>query len=393
MVRYACASGVILASLMIGCGPKTGPAGDPSVSGEKPPINQPPLQVDDPVIATAGTTAVRETELLTPLKQAYGLSTLMYVVQRNLAMDAARELGLTVSDSDIAEERDWTLRQSFPKAETADEREKLLDQLLSQPKPRENMMTRTEFDIMMQTNAAMRKIAQTSFKDAINDEQLKEQFDRLYGASRKIRFIMLANQQEGQRAQRDLAAGKDFAEVARERSRDPQTRALGGELPPFTATDTRLPQNFRDVAFALDEGEVSDLIQAGGSWHLIKLEKKIDPKVVKFEDVKDSLRESIRDQMVIEAFKQLRNRLAQQALATLKIEDPVLRQEFEEKLAERDQMIRDKEKIRQEMEKQREEARKLPATAPATAPSTAPATAPAGASTQTSPTTAPATQP
>jgi parvulin-like peptidyl-prolyl isomerase len=401
---------MILAGLIVGCGPKTGPASDPSTAGGKPTIdaqntNQPPLQVDDPVIATAGATAVRESELLTPLKEAYGLGMLMYVVQRNLAIDTARDLGLSISESDVADERAWTLRLWFPNADTDDEREKLLDQLLGQPKPRESMMTRTEFHVMMQANAAMRKIAESSFKDAITDEQLKQQFDRQYGASVKARFIMLSNVQEVQGAQRDLAAGKDFAEVAREKSRDPQTRALGGELPPFTSNDVRLPETFRQVAFSLKEGEVSDPIQAGGSWHLIKLEKRIDPKVVKFEDVKESLRESILDQLIVEAFKELRNRFAQQALATLKIEDPVVRREFEKKLAERDQLIRDQDKIKQEMQKQRDTTKPFPATAPAAPqadpPATAPATrntapaasAPAGASTTPAPATAPATQP
>lgn len=406
MVRYFCASGILLSQLILGCSPRTGPSADvsrpPSTTPQSSQITQPIVEpVDDPVVATAGKTVIRESELLVPLKQAYGLNILMYVVQRDLAMDVVREMGLTVTESDIAQERDWTLRQSFPKAETPEEREKLLDQLLNQPKPRENMMSRTEFDIMMQTNAAMRKIAQTSFKDAISEEQLKQQFDRQYGASVKVRFIMLANIQEVQKVQRMLAAGEDFAEVARRESRDPQTRALGGELPPFTVNDTRLPETFREVAFSLKEGEVSDAVQAGGSYHLIKLEQRIPPKAVKYEDVKDSLRESIRDQMVIEAFKEIRNRLAQQALATLKIDDPVLKRAFEQKLAERDQLIREKDKIREELQKQRQmSATTAPAPASVTPPGTNPvAEAPPGASTipstipTTAPTTVPASQP
>ncbi|GIW76264.1 MAG: hypothetical protein KatS3mg104_1327 [Phycisphaerae bacterium] len=214
MVRYVCASSILLSQLIFGCSSRTGPSGDVSrpTTTESSGLITRPVEVppDDPIIATAGKTVIRESEFLVPLKQAYGLNVLMYVVQRDLAMDVAREMGLTVTESDIAQERDWTLRQSFPKAETPEEREKLLDQLLNQPKPRENMITRTEFDIMMQTNAAMRKIAQTSFKDAISEEQLKQQFDRQYGASVKVRFIMLANIQEVQKVQRMLASRGRF---------------------------------------------------------------------------------------------------------------------------------------------------------------------------------------
>ncbi|GIW76263.1 MAG: hypothetical protein KatS3mg104_1326 [Phycisphaerae bacterium] len=151
------------------------------------------------------------------------------------------------------------------------------------------------------------------------------------------------------------------------------------------------------MAFSLKEGEVSDVVQAGGSYHLIKLEQRIPPKAVKYEDVKDSLRESIRDQMVIEAFKEIRNRLAQQALATLKIDDPVLQRAFEQKLAERDQLIREKDKIRAELLKQRQmSATTAPAPDSVEVPTTsATSEAPSGASTTstTTPTTVPASQP
>jgi parvulin-like peptidyl-prolyl isomerase len=368
-----------IAGLIVGCGPKTGPAANGKIDSsnkiEAP--DKPSLTADsDVVVATAGDVEITETQLMTALKEAHGFGMLMYLVQRELAFETCRQMGMTVSDADIDEERQWTLNQMFENAREGEDRENLLDQYLAQPKPRDQMMTRTEFDIIISTNAAMRKIAKASLKNAISDEDLKMHFDQLYGASVKVRHIMVSNPQELQKVQRLLAAGEDFAAVARAESRNPETKRVGGELPPFTINDARLPENFRRVAFALKENEVSDPVQAGGSYHLIKLEKRIDPKAVKFEDVKDSLRDSIQDRVIIEGVKEIRNRLAQQALAVLKVEDPVLKAEFDKRLAARDKLIRDREKIKEEMEKQRQTPTTSPMTDPTPAPATVPATVP-----------------
>ncbi len=424
-MRNVWLSGILLVGAIGGgCGPKTGPAADASKGQQLPPqqtsVETPavsPSQFEgDPVIATASGTNIRESQLLEPLKEAYGFNLLMYVVQCEMAKDALRQQGIALSEADVAQERRWTLDQMFENAKEGEDREKLLEQFLNQPKPRDQMMTPVEFDIILETNAAMRKLAEGALKTAITDEDLKMQFDERYGASVRVRHIMCANPQEVLKVERRLAAGEDFAEVASVESRNPDTKRVGGLLPPFTINDRRLPENFRRVAFALKEGEVSGQVHAEGSYHLIKLEKRIAPKAVKFEDVKDSLKEDIQNRLVMEGVKEIRNRLGQQALATLKIEDPSLQKEFEARLKARDQLIRDREKIRDEMTKQREPAAppavEQPTSAPAPAASTEksvddkPATqpakkepaaappAPGGAKNTSAPTTtAPATQP
>ena len=57
-----------------------------------------------------------------------------------------------------------------------------------------------------------------------------------------------------------LAAGTDFAEVAKQYSEDSSTAASGGVLGTIDVNTTSLDTAFQDAALALDEGEVSDWV-------------------------------------------------------------------------------------------------------------------------------------
>ena len=69
-----------------------------------------------------------------------------------------------------------------------------------------------------------------------------------------------------------LAAGGDFAEVARAHSEDPGSAAHGGDLGCFSA-GTMVPE-FEEAAFALKPGETSEPVLSPYGYHLIKLREK-----------------------------------------------------------------------------------------------------------------------
>jgi len=146
-------------------------------------------------------------------------------------------------------------------------------------------------------------------------------------------------------------------------SRNAGTAQLGGQLPPFSINTQGLPQAFKDAAFALKkEGDISDVVQAEGGFHLIQLEKRIPPKAVQFEDVKESLRKDLYARATDATVKQLRQQLGNEAVQNLKINDPVLKKQWEEKLQKRDATIKDREQIRKQMQLERERSATQPAT-------------------------------
>jgi parvulin-like peptidyl-prolyl isomerase len=184
---------------------------------------------------------------------------------------------------------------------------------------------------VLQTNAYLRKIAEPQLKGRVTDDLLHKQFDVEYGQTLRARFIQLDNLQQVAEAKQRLEKGERFEEVARRMSRDPQSAAVGGLMNDFSRGTTDLPQNFRDVAFATEVGKVSETVQANNAYFLIKPEKKFEPKAVKFESVKESLRAKAYDILMQETVAGLRRQLAADAMASLQIDEPTLKRQFDDR--------------------------------------------------------------
>jgi hypothetical protein len=180
-------------------------------------------------------------------------------------------------------------------------------------------------------------------KDQITDEKLKEAFNALYGETVVVRHIQCANPQEAEQVKNRLAAGEKFETLVHTMSRNNITAPLDGELPPFSRqTDSwgvnkgKVPQGFKLWAFAPTTkiGDISDTIQADNGYHILKLERKAEPKVVKFETEKEHLRADLQERAIEQGISVLRAQLAQMARESMKIEEPTLKKQYETRQAE-----------------------------------------------------------
>ncbi len=105
----------------------------------------------------------------------------------------------------------------------------------------------------------------------------------------KVRSVMESVQQR-------LRAGEDFAALAREFSEDPASAEQGGDLGFFKRGEMVKP--FEDVAFALQPGQVSDIIRTDFGYHLIRVEEVQQAGYRPLEDVRSSLRERLTQEEV-----------------------------------------------------------------------------------------------
>jgi len=320
------------------------PAGNPAAGAAAP-------SDASELVARVNGIGIRRDRLTDLLIQAHGLPLLLNLVQLEMARQELAKTGQALSAADIQAEHDRTLKKMFSeqKAEAADY-PALLEQFLQ----RRNM-SRAEWDLLMEINATFRLIASRKARGAINDEQLNEAFRQLYGEKVQVRHIQCSNLQEIAEARRRLNENEPFEEVARALSRNARTAPLGGELPPFTR-QSQFPQAFKDTAFALQLGAVSDPVFADNAYHLIKLEKRIEPTVMKFEDVKDSIREDLEEGLIQQLIQEYRKNLSDTAAQSLQILDPSLKAQYAQEQQRREKQIRDREEIRREWERDRERA-------------------------------------
>src|SRR5688500_3401781 len=89
----------------------------------------------------------------------------------------------------------------------------------------------------------------------------------------------------------EIRGGADFAAVARRVSEDLGSAAQGGDLGCFPRG--RMVPDFDNAAFALETGEVSDVVRTSFGYHVIKAVSRKDEAVPPFAQVKDPIRQRV----------------------------------------------------------------------------------------------------
>ncbi|MDZ7663229.1 SurA N-terminal domain-containing protein [Thiohalophilus sp.] len=118
---------------------------------------------------------------------------------------------------------------------------------------------------------------------------------------RQVRHILVAmNAERSQSEARDkaeqlhqqLATGAEFAELARQHSDDPGSASRGGDLGYIKRG--AFDPDFEEVAFSLDEGEISAPVKTRFGYHVIKVETVQPAEVKPLAEVKDTIRQELR---------------------------------------------------------------------------------------------------
>jgi peptidyl-prolyl cis-trans isomerase D len=145
------------------------------------------------------------------------------------------------------------------------------------------------FDADVKPNISDEEI-ETFYRQNFNRYSLPEQ--------RSARHILIKTSEEDsedilseklQRAEQivQLAnSGEDFAELAKQYSEGP-SGPRGGDLGSFTRG--RMVKAFDDAVFAMNEGEISDIVETQFGFHIIKLEKVDQARIRTLEEVRDEI--------------------------------------------------------------------------------------------------------
>jgi hypothetical protein len=104
----------------------------------------------------------------------------------------------------------------------------------------------------------------------------------------------------------------------------------------------------------------------------VKLLDHLPPEHAKYEDYKVSVRKDLVEQLTQAAMAAMRQKLGGMALASMKIKDPVLAEQWQQRVDKKNGELHDLNAIRQKMD-QAHSTTTGPSTVPSTEPSTMPA--------------------
>ncbi len=316
---------------------------------------------DNPSVARINGLTITRKDLDDVLYRAYGVNLLADLVQLDLAKQALAQKGMTLSDAEVAAERQRSMEKFFPSAPASE-----YDQDFKQLKA-EKHLTDVEFDLGFRTTAALRKIVAPLVADQVTDAAVHQAFGLLYGENRRIADITVQNVVEVAEVQKRLKAGETFEMVAREMSIDRLTRELGGHWPPFSSKTPGVPPVIMEAAFGMKVNDVShDPIVDGSRYHVIKLFEILPPKIVKFDAVKGDVRKQVEESLQQQGINQLRKQLQQITAQGITIDNPTLKGAWDAMIAA--QQPAGKTLSPGEAVKQIHAAEKPSATGPATAP-------------------------
>ncbi|HBC87885.1 MAG TPA: hypothetical protein DCZ94_13095 [Lentisphaeria bacterium] len=125
----------------------------------------------------------------------------------------------------------------------------------------------------------------------MSEEDKKKAEQALKDAARKKASEILAK----------IKQGEDFAKLAAENSACP-SKEKGGDLGAFEKG--RMAEEFEKAAFAMEPGNISEVVETDYGFHIIKLTEKLKSDFMPFNDVKGFLLEGMKNQKISELIQE-----------------------------------------------------------------------------------------
>ncbi|MET1032413.1 peptidylprolyl isomerase [Domibacillus tundrae] len=130
----------------------------------------------------------------------------------------------------------------------------------------------------------------------ITDEEISTYFDEnkeTFATSEQVEasHILVGDEEKVNEVAVKLAAGGDFAELAKEYSTDTTSGKNGGELGFFGTGE--MAAEFKTAAFAMEVGETSDPVKTDYGYHIIKVTDKREAKEANLKDSTAEIKEAL----------------------------------------------------------------------------------------------------
>jgi len=225
------------------------------------------------------------------------------LIEEELTRQAAEESGVVVSDEEI----DGRIEESFGyyRDEATDVASPTSESITTttevSPTLTPTGMTRAEFDDVyndyLSTVREGAGMSEEELRETVEAQILREKMEEVVTQEVpttelhiRARQILLDTKAEAEVVLDRLEEGEDFATLAEELSKDPGSAELGGDLGWF-ARGMMVPE-FDEVAFSLEPGEMSGVVETSFGFHIIVVEERDEERELEAAMLNERKREA-----------------------------------------------------------------------------------------------------
>ncbi|HET6882960.1 MAG TPA: peptidylprolyl isomerase [Pirellulales bacterium] len=250
------------------------------------------------VLAIVNGEKIERPELARQCLRHFGKDVLESMINKRLISGECLRRNIPVTEKEIKDEMD-KMAQRFSMH---------TDQLLTMLREERHITPEQYAKEIIWPTVALRKLAKDQLQ--VTKADFDEAFDMLYGPSVQTRLIACATAAEAEKVRLMALANPDnFGNLAKQYSIDTVSASSKGLIQPIHHHQG--DKNIERAAFALEEGDVSEVIQVGDQFIILKCEAKLAAQKVDRKKVESVLIESIRDKKLRLAadtiFKQLQD--------------------------------------------------------------------------------------
>jgi len=143
----------------------------------------------------------------------------------------------------------------------------------------------------------------------VTDDELRKEYERIkarHGAKEfKVRHILVEREDEAKEIIAQLNKGASFEKLASEKSKDPGSKANGGDLD--WGSPGRYVKPFGDALLKMKKGQLSEVpVHTNFGWHVIRLDDERAARIPGFDEAKPQLQQMLNNQVVEKAVAELR---------------------------------------------------------------------------------------
>jgi parvulin-like peptidyl-prolyl isomerase len=260
-------------------------------------------------MALVNGTEIRRGQLAAECLSRHGSAVLETLVNRKIIEQSCARQGVTVTAADVDADIDAMSRRfNIP-------RDKWIE-LIQQER---GISSRQYSDEIVWPMIALRRLAHASLEPS--PEEIGQAFENQFGPAVKARIIVVRSRREAEQVRAQaLAAPDDFGAIARQRSVDVGSASANGWVQPIRRHSG--DRAFEQVAFSLEPGTISEVVQVADQFIVIKSEGRLPAADVAVADVRPRLVEELRERKSRQASSDVFRRLQDASTVVNVLNDP-----------------------------------------------------------------------